>query len=556
MREMSTAAPRIAVGGISLESNDFVPFTAELDDFTGAGFLLEGPAVESLRGTETEVAGALDVIDATGASAVHLLAARGVSSGRLSRSAYAKLRRVLLSALESALPVDGVFLFQHGSMEAVGEDDPEGDIAQAVRALVGPGVPVVMTCDLHGNVTQRMVENLDVLVGYRHYPHDDARDTGRRATALLLRAVAGDIHPVIAHAKLPLILTAFNSTTLTDTPYAQLLREAAELETCERILSASVFLVGSYIDAPDMGCSAVVVGDADRPLAASEAKRLARRFWDDRYRYEVETVSVAEAVRRGPGRGPPACRSRGDAPAPPLLGRPLPLRGRDCLGRRGRQAGAPDRGWPRAPPRHRRHHRRRRRGRRDRARSGPAGGGRRGALPSRGCRPGGRGGVPRGRRRGRGCADRRPPASPALGPPARAARDRPPPARRAVPLRGRHPRRPRRVDGPLRRGRDRRGQPPRHEPADIRLVGRPVPRRWSGPVTGEVRRRQEHDELPLRLRRRDEGVLRSRPAWTDATGHATPSLLPHHAPGLSARPRSHRARDRRCHVDLEPQGDS
>jgi microcystin degradation protein MlrC len=299
MREMSTAAPRIAVGGISLESNDFVPFTAELDDFTGAGFLLEGPAVESLRGTETEVAGALDVIDATGASAVHLLAARGVSSGRLSTSAYAKLRRVLLSALESALPVDGVFLFQHGSMEAVGEDDPEGDIAQAVRALVGPGVPIVMTCDLHGNVTQRMVENLDVLVGYRHYPHDDARDTGRRATELLLRAVAGDIHPVIAHAKLPLILTAFNSTTLTDTPYAQLLREAAELETCERILSASVFLVGSYIDAPDMGCSAVVVGDADRPLAASEAKRLARRFWDDRYRYEVETVSVAEAVRRG-----------------------------------------------------------------------------------------------------------------------------------------------------------------------------------------------------------------------------------------------------------------
>src|SRR5690349_201067 len=98
---------RIAVGGISLESNDFVPFTAELDDFTGAGFLLEGRDVESLRESETEVAGAFDAIEAAGAQAVPLLAARGVSSGRLSRPAYERLRDGLLSALESALPVDG-----------------------------------------------------------------------------------------------------------------------------------------------------------------------------------------------------------------------------------------------------------------------------------------------------------------------------------------------------------------------------------------------------------------------------------------------------------------
>src|SRR3954447_1421453 len=189
MREMSTGTPRIAVGGISLESNDFVPFTAELDDFTGAGFMLEGPAVESLRGTDTELAGAFDAIDAAGATAVPLLAARGVSSGRLSPPAYARLRDGLLSALESARPVDGVFLFQHGSMEAMGEDDPEGDIALAVRSLVGPAVPVAMTCALHGNVTRRMVESVDVLVGYRHYPHDDTRETGRRAAELLLRTV-------------------------------------------------------------------------------------------------------------------------------------------------------------------------------------------------------------------------------------------------------------------------------------------------------------------------------------------------------------------------------
>jgi microcystin degradation protein MlrC len=290
--------PRIAVGGISLESNDFVPFTGELDDFTGAGFMLEHADVFSLRGTDTELAGALDVLEDAGAEVVPLLAARGVSSGRLSTTAYGRLRGGLLEALAQSLPVDGVFLFQHGSMEAVGEDDPEGDVAAAVRAAVG-GSPVAMTCDLHGNVTRRMVGSLDVLVGYRHYPHDDARETGRRAARLLLQAVAGEIQPVIAHAKLPLILTAFNSTTLTDTPYARLLAEAAALEERKGILSASVFLVGSYIDAPDMGCSALVVADGNVDLAVQEARRLAQRFWDGRRLYEVETVSVAEAVRHG-----------------------------------------------------------------------------------------------------------------------------------------------------------------------------------------------------------------------------------------------------------------
>jgi microcystin degradation protein MlrC len=290
---------RVAVGGISLESNDFVPFAGELSDFTDAGFLAEGDGVFSLASTDTEVGGALGILEAADVEVVPLLAARGVSSGRLSAGCWTRLRRGLLAPLRASPAVDAVFLFQHGSMEADGEDDPEGALAAAVRELVGPDVPVVMTCDLHGNVTRRMVENLDAVVGYEHYPHDDARRTGERGAELLLRAARGEVRPAIAHAKLPLILTAFNSTTLTETPFAQLMREAKELEAQDGILSASVFLVGSYIDAAEMGCSAVVVADGDRQRAVAEARALAERFWERRREFEVETVSVAEAVRRG-----------------------------------------------------------------------------------------------------------------------------------------------------------------------------------------------------------------------------------------------------------------
>jgi len=291
---------RIGVGGISLESNDFVPFTAERTDFVDAGFLAEGNEIFGLIDSTAEIGGALQRLRRErDVEIVPLLAARGVSSGRLSTQIWTELRDGLLDRLRAALPLAGVYLFHHGSMEAVGEDDPEGAIEAAVRERVGPATPVVVTCDLHANVTRRMVENSDAILGYEQYPHDDVARTGERGADLLLRIVRHEVRPCMAHAKLPLILTAFNSTTLTDTPYAQLMRAAKQLESDPPILSASIFLVGSYIDASDMGCSALVVADGDGERAAAEAERLARDFWDRRFDFEVETVSVAEALERG-----------------------------------------------------------------------------------------------------------------------------------------------------------------------------------------------------------------------------------------------------------------
>jgi microcystin degradation protein MlrC len=291
---------RIGVGGISLESNDFVPFTAELTDFTEAGFLARGDAVFDLADSEVEIGGAMTRLwEEPAVEVVPLLAARGVSSGRLSEATYSVLRSSLLDAVTKSSPLDGVYLFLHGSMEAVGEDDPEGDLTSAVRWLVGAGVPIAVSCDLHANVTRRMVESTDAILGYEHYPHDDTRRTGTRAAELLLRIVRGEVTPVMAQAKLPLLLTAFNSTTLSDTPFAQLMSQAKDLERDPEVLSASVFLVGSYLDAPDVGCSVLVVTDGNEERAASEVRELALDFWRRRFQFEVETLSVDEAVRRG-----------------------------------------------------------------------------------------------------------------------------------------------------------------------------------------------------------------------------------------------------------------
>jgi microcystin degradation protein MlrC len=291
---------RIAVGQISSESNHFVSSPCELNLFFNTGYVLEGNDVFKLQATGTELGGILASLKkAVDIEVVPLLAARAVSSGPLSETCYSYLREHLLAPLKHASPVDGVILSHHGSMAAVNEDDAEGDIAQAVREIIGPAVPFVMTLDLHGNVTKRMVEATSAILGYEHYPHDDAYETGVRGSRLLLETVRDKVRPIIGHVKLPMLLTAFNASTAWDTPFAQLMRQAKDLELRPGILSTSLFFVGSYIDVPDMGCSTLVVTDGDASRAVKEARILAESFWAQRRDFGVTTYSVAEAVEQG-----------------------------------------------------------------------------------------------------------------------------------------------------------------------------------------------------------------------------------------------------------------
>lgn len=297
---METQRWRVAVGQISSESNHFVVRPCELDLFQHTGFLYEGQGVFQLRGTGGEIAGMLSVLDAAcDLEVVPLLAARANSSGPLSPACYGYLREHLLAPLTAAGPVDAVLLSHHGSMAAVGEDDPEGDIAVAVRRIVGPAVPIVMTLDLHGNTTARMVAQTTAILGYEQYPHYDTYETGVRAAHLLLRTLRRAVRPTMAQAKLPMVVTGFHGSTFGAGPFAHLMRQTKALEAQPGILSTSMFPVGSYIDMPDMGCSSVVITDNDPGRAEAEARGLATALWTARREFYVETLPVATAVARG-----------------------------------------------------------------------------------------------------------------------------------------------------------------------------------------------------------------------------------------------------------------
>ena len=101
------------------------------------------------------------------------------------------LIRRLLDGLAAAGPLDAVYLRLHGAMVSEDRDDVEGDILEGVRALVGPGVPIAVSCDLHCHFTDRMAAVTPLIAGYQTCPHVDFVETGRRAMNLLAAALDG-----------------------------------------------------------------------------------------------------------------------------------------------------------------------------------------------------------------------------------------------------------------------------------------------------------------------------------------------------------------------------
>ena len=177
---------RIAVGGIHTECSTYSPVLMAVEDF------------RVLKGADLLGAEYFNFLKADGIEHLPLLHARAVPGGPVSRAAYEAFKSEFLALLKAASPVDGLYLAMHGAMNVEGMDDAEGDWISAARAVVGPDVVVAASYDLHGNVSQKIIDQLDIFAGYRTAPHIDVRETMVRAWSMLVDALKSGTRPGVA----------------------------------------------------------------------------------------------------------------------------------------------------------------------------------------------------------------------------------------------------------------------------------------------------------------------------------------------------------------------
>ncbi len=269
---------RVAVGGFALESVSFLPQETSLEDFEREA--RRGLALtEGLAGSASVAGGFLEVLGAAGAEILPLVYTDCSAAGHASDAAFDHYRDELLAGLQAAGPLDGVLLFLHGAMTTPSRPDPEGDLLQALRAALGPDLPVVVAFDLHANLSPRTAALCTALFGFHFSPHVDMAETGARAARCLLDRLEGRANPRVALVKPPVVLPSiFTANALA--PLSEIVADSLSLpQRVPGIIDASVFCGFAYADTPDLGFSVAVVADGDHDLAEAEAARLAWRIW-------------------------------------------------------------------------------------------------------------------------------------------------------------------------------------------------------------------------------------------------------------------------------------
>ncbi|TCM58129.1 microcystin degradation protein MlrC [Rhizobium sp. PP-F2F-G48] len=270
---------RIAVGGIHTECSTSSPVLMRPEDF------------RVLRGSDLLSADSFSFLD--DADIQPLLHARAVPGGPLARATYEGFKAEFLDLLKAALPLDGLYLAMHGAMNVEGMDDAEGDWISAARSVVGPDIPVAASYDLHGNVTQRIIDQLDIFAAYRTAPHIDVRDTMVRAWSMLVQTLQTSAKPGVAWAPVPVLLPGERTST-EDEPARSLYDALSRHDAVPGIWDANLLVGYVWADEPRGTACAVVTG-TDKAAAEAAAAEIAMSYWNAREAFRFGPVTGALA---------------------------------------------------------------------------------------------------------------------------------------------------------------------------------------------------------------------------------------------------------------------
>ena len=278
---------KIAIGGIATESCTFSTLPTRFEDFgiARAGeerfwepypFLTNYPDIEF----------------------VPTVCARAIPGGAVEADAYHTIKAEVLERLSVDAPFAGIYLDMHGAMNVLGMDDVEGDFIASIRAVVGQDCLIAASYDLHGNVSDRIMANLDILTAYRTAPHIDTLETRARAVRLLVECLRDGVRPHKAFVPIPVGLPGEKTSTEWE-PGASLYAQIPDKVDHDDVLDVSLLVGYIWADEPRVTACAIALGK-NEVATQRAAEQIAQAYWDVRhqFRFGVPALSVDECLQQ------------------------------------------------------------------------------------------------------------------------------------------------------------------------------------------------------------------------------------------------------------------
>jgi microcystin degradation protein MlrC len=279
-------AKRIAFGGIQIECSTYSNIRARMEDF------------RVLRGQELADDSFFRHLKTYSYPFHPTLLAAAVPGGPVERKTYDALKAEFLQRVTGLLPLDGLYLAMHGAMFVEGMQDADGDWIESARKVVGKDCLMTASFDLHGSLSRRMIDNLDMLSAFRTAPHIDREETAQRACDMLVHCLEHRIRPTMVWSPIPVLMPGERSSTVYE-PAKRLWGQLPGLNAAPGVLEASLLVGYVWADEPRATASAVMTG-TNPALLKKNALSLAQQYWDARkeFKFGVPTGTLSEIIEQ------------------------------------------------------------------------------------------------------------------------------------------------------------------------------------------------------------------------------------------------------------------
>jgi microcystin degradation protein MlrC len=285
---------RIFTASLATETNTFSPVSTDRASFEAAFYAPPGAHPDTPTLCSSPMVALRRRAARDGIALIEGTATWAEPGGLIQRQTYEALRDEILGQLRAALPVDAVVLGLHGAMVAQGYDDCEGDLLARIRVMVGRDVLIAAELDPHSHLTRKRVANADILAAFLEFPHTDFYERGEHVVDLAIRALKGEIRPVISTFDCRMIDIYPTSRE----PIRGFIDRVKALQGRDGVLSASLihgFMAG---DVPEMGTQVLVVTDNDRAQGDVLARRLGLEVFAMRGKTAMPMLSTEAGLDR------------------------------------------------------------------------------------------------------------------------------------------------------------------------------------------------------------------------------------------------------------------
>lgn len=295
--------PLVAIAGFQHETNSFSPVTADLQAFvqpTNWPGMTRGAAIiETFLDLNIAIGGFVGEARRLGLGVAPLIWANATPSGPVSRHAFETISHEIVDGIRGTEKLAAVYLDLHGAMIADGFPDAEAELLRRIRTAIGDDIPIVVSLDLHANISHEMLSLSDALIVCRTYPHVDLAETGRRSARVLAKILGA--RGQVAHNrtvrrlwKADFLIPTQSQTTLLD-PAGSLYAQVPELERRHGLLDLSMAMGFGLSDTPAVGPAICATG-LDGTDAEASVTALADAFSSARSGFDHPVHDAGEAI--------------------------------------------------------------------------------------------------------------------------------------------------------------------------------------------------------------------------------------------------------------------